>query len=76
MPTKPAKAGSWPEPPPETMETFGFAETSGVGRRYMILLALSNAREGFVKVRDARAELTICVGSEKKCLAGGGRAEC
>lgn len=51
------------------METLGVVADSGVGRRYMILLGRSNAREGFVRVRDARAELTISMGSEKKCLA-------
>lgn len=36
----------------------------------MILLGRSKAREGFVRVREWRAELTRWVGSEKKCFAG------
>ena len=66
-PTKPAKAGSWPEPPPEMMATFFFLSESG--RRKMILFSGSKAREGFVRVKEWRAVTTKWFGSEKKCLA-------
>jgi hypothetical protein len=66
-PTKPAKAGSWPEPPPEMIATFFFVRESG--RRKMILCSGSKARDGFVRVREWRAVRTRWVGSEKKCLA-------
>lgn len=67
-PTKPAKAGSWPEPPPVTMETlFGFRGASG--RRKTILFSTSNARDGLVRVREFNAVKTRWFGSVKKCLA-------
>lgn len=68
-PTKPAKAGSWPEPPPVTMETlFGLRGASG--RRKTILFSTSNARDGLVRVREFSAVRTRWLGSVKKCLAG------
>lgn len=68
LPTKPAKAGSWPEPPPVTIETFfGFRGLSG--RRKTILFSRSRAKEGFVRVREFSAVRTRWFGSVKKCLA-------
>lgn len=67
LPTRPAKAGSWPEPPPETIETLLDEETSG--RRKMILFSGSKAREGFVRVMELRALETSWSGFEKKCFA-------
>jgi hypothetical protein len=67
LPTKPAKAGSCPEPPPEMTATFDLEEASG--RRKMILFSLSNARDGLVIVRELRAARTSLLGSEKKCFA-------
>lgn len=70
LPTRPAKAGSCPEPPPETMDTLGEEEDDDAsGRRKMILFSRSKAREGFVRVRECRAVRTRLSGSEKKCFA-------
>jgi hypothetical protein len=68
LPTKPAKAGSWPEPPPVMMETLPGLRVAS-GRRKIILFWASNAREGFVRVRELSAVRTRWFGSEKKCLA-------
>jgi hypothetical protein len=67
LPTKPANPGSWPEPPPDIIETFA-EPASFVGLLYMILLGASKAREGFVIVRECSAVLTRCVGSSMKCF--------
>lgn len=66
-PTKPAKEGSWPEPPPEMRLTV-----EGVGVDwYIILLGASREMLGFARVRECSAVLTRTVGSLKKCLALG-----
>jgi hypothetical protein len=63
-PTKDAKLGSWPDPPPETMETC-----EAPFLRYMILFAMSHWTEGLVWGMLRRAVLTRWVGSCMKCFA-------
>lgn len=70
-PTRDAKEGSWPEPPPEMSETVDPLLDVEVGRWYMILLEASRATAGLVRVMEWRAVWTRWVGSLMKCLAGG-----
>ncbi len=65
-PTKPPKDGSWPEPPPEIIETW---DGTSDGLMYTILFFASTANEGLVRVSEWRAVSTRCVGSLMKCLA-------
>lgn len=67
-PTKDAKEGSWPEPPPAMRETDE-EEGDKEGFRYIILLGASRDTEGLVKGMEASAVLTKWVGSLIKCLA-------
>lgn len=68
LPTYPAKAGSWPEPPPLITATLSRELASGL--RKMILCSRSKARDGLVRVSEFRAVKTRWSGSEMKCLAG------
>ena len=65
-PTKAAKEGSCPEPPPETTDTCGSAAS---GLRYTTLFSLSRATLGLVSVMECSAEATSWLGSLRKCLA-------
>jgi hypothetical protein len=78
-PTKDAKEGSWPEPPPDMRDTGGEEEEVAftielglgleVGFMYTILFSASRATEGLVRGMEARAVLTRWVGSFMKCFA-------
>lgn len=67
VPTNEEKEGSCPEPPPERRDTL---ELEGEDW-WRILFETSRVRDGFVRVRECRAERTRAVGSVRKCFAGG-----